>query len=214
MFGHLKPSNLIGVLDGNEIPPRQARHLRNCAGCRRTLAELGEVHGDLAATRPDPLDHEMARIDWDGLRSSVRDALLARSVKRSSRVRRWTGAAIRPTAAWSLSLVLLVSAMTAGGFWHYRTDHGAPATALIPSGGDSPETANPLVDPLPDPVLAVFDSATGIAAGAVATEELAWPQTDLFSVLGQLEPREEELLRELIAEAAVENAVLDEGVPQ
>ena len=205
MFGHLQSSNFIGVLDGNEIPPRQARHLRKCASCRGTLAVLGEVHADLAATRHDPLDHEMARIDWDGLRSSVRDGLLARSVKRSSRLRRWTGAAMRPAAAWSLSLILLVSAMTAGGFWHYRTDHRAPVTAPAPSS-DAPEAV--------DPALAAFDSASGIAADAMGTAELAWPQTDLFSMLGQLDPNEEEVLRELIAQAGVENSSVDGGVPQ
>ncbi len=205
MFGHLESSNFISVLDGNEIPPKQARHLQKCASCRGTLAVLGEVHADLAATRQDPLDHEMAQIDWDGLRSSVRDGLLARSVERSSRLRRWTGAAMRPAAAWSLSLILLVSAMTAGGFWHYRTDHRTPVNAPAPSV-DAPVAV--------DPALAAFDSATGIAADAMGTEELAWPQTDLFSMLGQLEPGEEEVLRELIAQASVDSSFVTGGLPQ
>jgi hypothetical protein len=206
MLGHLKGSEFVDVLDGIEIAAKRTRHLESCAACRDTLATLGEVHDDVAAADVNPLDHEMAQVDWDGLRSSVRDGLLSRSVERSSRVRRWTGMAMKPAAAWSLGLVLLVSAMTVSGFWHYRTEH-TPVTIT-----ESVNTGTAALDAA-DPLLLLENLETSLGGVAqVETVALGWGQSDLFSALDELESSEEDLLRELITEAADDASIFDSGV--
>jgi hypothetical protein len=186
MFGHLKPTEFISVLDGNSIPAKRSGHLEDCPNCRETLRRMSEVRDDVIFSDPDPLDRELASVDWNRLRSSVRDGLLAQSVKRSSTLRRWTGITMKPAAAWSLGLLLMASAVTAGGFWHYQTDHVRPMTAEG-AADESAATARALLPGDLDPI---------------AAEDLAWPQTDIFSALDELELNEEEALRELISLAA------------
>ena len=186
MFGHLKPADFISVLDGDLIPAKRSRHLEDCSDCRDTMTRLGKVRDDVVVSDRDPLDYELASVDWNGLRSSVRDGLLAQSVKRSSVLRRWTGTSMKPAAAWSLGLVLVVSTVTAGGIWHYQTDHVRPPIAE----GTADEGAFAAREFLLDNV------------DTIAAEDLAWSHTDIFSTLDELESSEEEALRELIFLAA------------
>jgi len=65
--------------------------------------------------------------DWTQFRSSVRDELLSRSIQRDTAVRRWTGWAIRPAAAWALSLFLAVSITTITVLWK----NGGPAESPV-----------------------------------------------------------------------------------
>jgi len=196
MFGHLKSTDFISLLDGADISPRLTRHLEDCSNCRDTIVTLGQLEDDVSFVDDNPLDHELASVDWTQLRSSVRDGLLARSVKRASTFRRWTGSRMQPAAAWSLGVLLLVSAVTFGGLRHYQTDHSGQGTLSVTTDLDelSGEQAAPnLAD------------STGLV-DAIALEDLAWNQTDIFSTLDELESAEEEALRNLIMLAASDDS--------
>lgn len=111
---------------------------------------------------------------------------------------------MRPAAAWGLALVLVASALTAGGVWHYQTDHrnsatGAVVEAEAPGAAGAAAAASPPLE----------DGFGGFSATEV--DAIAWARTDLFAVLGELESNEEDLLRQLIVEAAVEDGLDDAG---
>ena len=99
MLGHLSKSEFIGALDGETFSRKQQAHLDRCESCRSTLAGFAEIHSPLFDTDGDSVIPETARVDWSDLRSGVRNRLLARSVERSSRVRRWTKITMKPTTA-------------------------------------------------------------------------------------------------------------------
>jgi hypothetical protein len=236
MFGHLKPAEFMDAIDALDglvaldanatltdlrggtrvrgLSSHQTRHLGKCRVCRDTLTLLVEMSGELDGALGDACDRSLASetsaVDWDRLRTGVRDGLLARSVKRSSVLKRWTGAPIRPAAAWGLSFALLISLVSLAGIWHYRTAHDAAdlpadssrATAVDPAGAEG----GPGIDTV---VIAGVTEAAAIEAGL-----LAWSGADLFSVLDGLEASEEELLRELLAQAEAEERTFGNGVLQ
>ncbi len=154
-------------------------------------------------------DAAVANADWLELRSGVRDRLLARSVKRSSVLQRWTGWTLMPAASWSLALMILVSGMTAGGLWHYQTAHLATRT------NDTNGTAG--ISPTNGIDFSVTDS--GLESGlfleesaASEAEALAWSRSEIFTTLNELELDEEEALRELITIAFSEDSIFDSSV--
>jgi hypothetical protein len=183
MMGHLKASEFTDFLEGIPLSARKAAHLETCESCRRSLDAVAPCFADVS--EPAPQDLRALQLDVSELRESVRDQLLARAVKKSSFVPRWTRQALTPAAAWSLTAALLVSALTLGGFWHYRTEHQTVAVSTANETGLSQTVAESslFVD---DPV-------------ALETEALAWSDVELFVVLNELEDSEEETLRELIA---------------
>ena len=108
-------------------------------------------------------------------RSAVRDQLLSRSVQRASAVRRWTGWAIRPAAAWALSLFVAVALTTGALLWN---------TERTPAPGGILETPAPPVEP-----------------GDLETVKTVWSQTALFDELIQLGDADEEQLRQMLESA-------------
>jgi len=189
MIGHLRAAELTDLLEGIALKPARAAHLARCPRCRTTLASIAPYFEDVRQPGLDAMDP--AACDWEELRSAVRDQLLARAVKRASFVPRWTGRMLTPSAAWGLSVALLVSVMTLGGLWHYRTAHEPAAPGEPGTGGIGTEAGLILDDSL-----------------ALETEALAWADTEIFVALNELEESEEETLRELIAQTLAE----DDGV--
>jgi hypothetical protein len=179
--GHLAAAEFIDILEGIPLAGRTTAHLEGCDNCQDSLASIRECFEDLS--QPSEIDLSLARFDSAGLRSGVRDQLLARAVKKSSIVPRWTGHMLTPRAAWALSLALIV-AVLAGTVWHYRTFEEPAAVAGMAAA------SGPVDDDL---ALFVDDSSE------LETEALAWSETELFVELNQLEESEEETLRELIA---------------
>ena len=80
---------------------------------------------------------------------------------------------------------MLVSIVTFGGLWHYRTAHET-TIASVSSEVDLEDS---------NLELALFlDDST-----ALEVEAIAWSDNELFIALNELEESEEETLRELIA---------------
>lgn len=179
--GHLAAAEFIDILEGIPLAERRMAHLERCDSCQNSLAAIRECFEDLS--QPVGIDMNLARFDSAGLRSGVRDQLLARAVKKSSIVPRWTGHMLTPRAAWGLSLALVVGVL-AGTVWHYRTFNEPSALAGIAA------VSQPV-----DEDLALFVDDPS----ALETEAMAWSETELFVALNQLEESEEETLRELIA---------------
>jgi hypothetical protein len=174
----------MDLLEGIPLNPKRAAHFERCGQCRTALREVAPYFGDMAD--PEPRFPGAMAPDWDRLRDSVRDRLLARAVKRSSLVGRWTGQILTPAAAWGLGLALVVSMGTLLGIWHYRTSHEP-----FPTSASAVETGTEV----PGAGFGVFleDPA------ALETEALAWSDADLFIALNELEESEEETLLELMA---------------
>src|SRR2546427_10971393 len=107
MFGHLKATDFIRLTEGiDHLPAKRRSGLEACARCRAAWESLESLHTEVSS-----IDDEVPEPDWEEFRSSVRDRLLSRSIQRETAVRRWTGWAIRPAAAWALSL-LFVAGLT------------------------------------------------------------------------------------------------------
>jgi len=135
------------------------------------LASVQQVQAQMT-----PLENDLQDVpepDWAEFRSSVRDAMLSRSIQRNATIRRWTGWHVRPAMAWSLSVVL-VAGLTAGALlWNQRgtepaSTPNAPITELI--------------------------AETPIRDAEVAT----WSQGDVFDQLAQLNDHEVVHLRQLL----------------
>jgi hypothetical protein len=208
-FKHLRAEEFINLLDGISLSEERAGHLSTCSDCRTTLTSITELRHDVSDSQRmdvEAADVAVANADWLELRSSVRDRLLARSVKHSSALQRWTGWTLRPAAAWSIALIILVTGMTAGGLWHHQTAHltnrtNDPADVSLTDGLDLS---------LPDSGLEFGLFADD--AQAVEAEALAWSRTEIFTTLNELEVGEEEVLRELIALAFAEDSMFDAPV--
>ncbi len=189
MFRHLKAEEFTNLMEGSELAADRARHLAGCSQCRSTLASISELHQDISGIQDDP-----PNIDWAEFRSSVRDGLLSRAVERSSRFRRLTGWALRPAAAWSLALIVVVVGAASATFWHYQTQHSpdeAPRfiTTVEPAVG----IAGPAADTIGEDLFSAEETEL------LEAEVLAWSQTEIFSTLSELETDETDLLRELLA---------------
>jgi len=114
MFGHLKATDFIRLTEGiDHLPAKRRSHLEACARCRAAWMSLESLHTEVSS-----IDDEVPEPDWEEFRSSVRDRLLSRSIQRETAVRRWTGWAIRPAAAWALSLLFVAGLAVLTVLWN------------------------------------------------------------------------------------------------
>ncbi len=203
-FRHLRAEEFMTLLDGLDLGEDRRTHVAECVQCRTTLASITELGQDISESEgvdADATDAAVANADWIRLRSSVRDRLLARAVKRDSVLQRWTGWTGLPTPVWSLALLALVTGMAVGGFWQYQTVQLTDEITGISS--------NEGVD------LSLTESSFefGLFPGdaeVIEAEALAWSQTEIFTSLNELESGEEDMLRELISLAFAEASIFDE----
>jgi hypothetical protein len=211
---HLRPEEILTLAENQEKAedrPRLSRHLDRCPECRGIVAALGETFGALSpevSTGSEDLaplghflrediedaDRQAGLVDWDDFQSSVREELLARSVRRDSVVRRWTGIALSPrhATAWTFGVVVALFALSAaavGGFWHFSVEH-APLS-------EEPARVVGAASPATDSWFMIEEE------DALDVEAMAWSETaDIFSAIDDLDAGEEEALREFILEAA------------
>jgi hypothetical protein len=167
MFGHLKPKDFASRIENGELSARRTAHLESCSRCMATLMALESIQADMSAAHEDTPEP-----DWTEFRSSVRDAMLSRSIRRDAAVRRWTGWSTQPAMAWSLS-VIFVAGLAAGTLlWNQKS--AQPVTPPVPKTPVITETAPP------------------------ETEVTAWSQADVFDDLARLNDKEAERLRQLL----------------
>src|SRR5687767_416452 len=121
MFTHLKAAEFVNLLEGIALKGNRRAHLDACKSCRATLHSMQSVHREVST-----LDSDIPEPDWSEFRSSVRNELLSRSVKRASVVRRWTGWNVRPAVAWAASVILAVGILGAGLVWWPANEIPAP----------------------------------------------------------------------------------------
>jgi len=142
MFGHLKAEDFVNLMEGAELPEKHRSHINACPRCRSTWESMRSVHAEMASMETD-----IPEPDWEQFRSSVRDEMLSRSIQRESAVRRWTGWAIRPAAAWALSMVMAVGITTVTVLWKAeRNVVPEPPAATAPA----PAPASELIQVGPD----------------------------------------------------------------
>ena len=204
-FRHLRAEEFIDLLDGLGLGAERGAHVERCSDCRTTLASITELRQDISNVEiidAEAADAAVANADWLELRSSVRDRLLSRSVKRSSILQRWSWTPA-PAPSWSLALMILVSAMTAAGLWHYQTVHLTDETT-----GSSLTAGIDLSLPVSGFEFGLFAENSE----AVEAEALAWSQSEIFTTLNELEVGEEAVLRELIALAVAEDSIFEPSV--
>ena len=118
MFGHLRAEDFVNSIETGKLSATHETHIDACAQCRATWDSMRSIHAEFTS-----MDTEIPEPDWQQFRSSVRDQLLSRAIKRESSIRRWTGWAVRPAAAWALSVVLAVGITTVTLLW--KADHPA-----------------------------------------------------------------------------------------
>src|SRR3989449_11620889 len=165
MFGHLKAKDFVNLIESIGHPAaKQSSHLESCARCRATWKSLESLHAQVSS-----MADEIPEPDWEQFRSSVRDRLLSRSIQRETAVRRWTGWAIRPAAAWALSLLFVAGLAVLTVLWN--------SGKVVPSS-NSFET--PVLEPAAE---------TTIEAG---------PERALFDELVQLGDDEQQQLRQVL----------------
>jgi len=134
MFGHLKTEDFINLMDGLEVPEKYLQHIQSCTQCRGTWESMRSVHDEISS-----MESDIPEPDWTQFRSSVRDELLSRSIQRESSVRRWTGWAMRPAAAWALSILMAIGVTTVTVIW--KMDHPAERVAPAVESSTEPLTA-------------------------------------------------------------------------
>ena len=200
MFSHLKSEEFVSLLEGIALDPKRIAHLDGCSRCTETLASTSETYRDVTSSFADAAEVDVHDVDWQVLRSSVRDQLLARSVKRKTTVRRWTGWRPTPSPAWGLAFTLLLTVALFAGL----TANG-PTPGNIPVATRSDDI--PLDIPLNDGLSFYMDESELTEA-----DGMAWAETEIFSALNELEAEEAELLRELIASAYDEELGNDGGL--
>jgi hypothetical protein len=168
--------SLPGVGKGTE------RHLLECAQCRSSVETIRNAIGALRADDDADAGRQAGFVDWTAFQSSVRERLLARSVRRDSVIRRWSGIRLapRPRTAWALGALVVLSVLTVSGFRHFLVEPPALESASTASSGswfmiDEPD--------------------------ALEVEAIAWAEADIFSTIDELNTGEEEVLRALILEA-------------
>jgi hypothetical protein len=166
MFGHLKAKDFVNLMEGIEVPAKHRLHLDACTRCQEAWKSVESIHAGLGS-----LDSDIPEPDWTQFRSSVRDRLLSRSIQRDSAVRRWTGWAMRPAMAWTLSLLLIV---------------GFTAVAIIWNIGKTPASSNLFETPASEP------ASEAIEAG---------PERSLFDDLVQLGEDQQEQLQQILDSA-------------
>jgi hypothetical protein len=125
MFGHLKAEDFVNLMEGADISAKCRQHLERCSRCRATSESLSTVHTEITS-----LEADIPEPDWEHFRSSVRNELLSRSIQRDTRVRRWTGWAVRPTVAWALSLLMAVG-ITVTFVWKIENRAGQTAPSTV-----------------------------------------------------------------------------------
>jgi len=177
MFGHLKPEDFINLIEGTPIAEKRRAHLQACASCRERIEPLTAVYADARAMRIE--EDGIAEPDWSAFRSSVRDAMLSRSVRRQSAAHGWTAWAARPAMGWSLSAAFAVVLVAVLWSWNGST------TAPVP----------PQMSALEGASLDVSDMDAGM-----------WPRTGVFDEIAQLDEDEAEYLRQLLHEAMQEGS--------
>jgi hypothetical protein len=128
-------------------------------GGRTTWEALSAVHDEVTS-----VDEDIPEPDWAAFRSSVRDQLFARSVQREASMRRWAGWAMRPSAAWALSVMLSVGIPAGAFLWHLK-DHNAEFI-----GYEMPKPGSPaeLIEAGTDKT--VFDDLMQLTESEVALE--------------------------------------------
>jgi hypothetical protein len=154
MFGHLKAEDFVNLIEGAELPPHHRSHIDACPRCRATWESMRFVHTEMAASETD-----IPEPDWEQFRSSVRDEMLSRSIQRESAVRRWTGWAIRPAAAWALSVVMAVGITTVTVLW--KTDRTRSAVPEPP----------PVSAPVSEPIQVGPDKSLFEEVGSLGEEQ-------------------------------------------
>ena len=163
MFGHLKAKDFVNLMEGIELPAKYRSHLDACTRCQAAWKSVESIHAELGS-----LDSGIPEPDWTQFRSSVRDRLLSRSIQRESAVRRWTGWAMRPAMAWTLSFLLIVGFTTAAILWNI---------------GKTPATSNLFEAPASEPVSETIE---------------AGPERALFDDLVQLGEDQQEQLQQIL----------------
>lgn len=187
MSKHLNTEEFLELMEGANLRECWDKHLNDCGQCRSTLASLSALREDISS-----MDHELSEINWGNFRSSVRNTLLSRSVKRSSRLQRLTGWCLRPEAAWRLAVFLVITVSVSGTFLHYTTQHSnTPGESFV-----ALETPNnslaPSIESLENNLISVEETEL------IEAEMIAWSQTELFDSLNDLEIIETAKLLELL----------------
>lgn len=180
---HLRPDEVVsvaeslgGVADGVEP------HLLECAECRESVETIRNTIGEFRSDMDDT-KRRADFVDWNVFQASVRERLLARSVRRDSWIRRWTGIPLAPgpATAWAVAVLVVVSVFAWDGF---RSPAAEPPVAGTADTA-SPESWFMIEEP-----------------DALEVEAIAWAGTDIFSTIDELDAGEEEVLRALLLEAA------------
>jgi len=155
MLGHLKAEDFVNLLEGLVLPAKRMQHLDECSRCRATWESMRPIHSEMTS-----METQIPEPDWDHFRSSVRDELLSRSIKRESSMRRWTGWALRPSVAWALSLLMAVGITTVTVLWRvdHRVSTSQPATVI-----QSPAPIEPTSDVVEvGPEKSLFDDVVSL----------------------------------------------------
>jgi hypothetical protein len=133
MFGHLKAEDFTNLLDGAALDDRLRTHLQSCAHCMKTFESVQEVRNQIEKMRTESLEY-VPEPEWSEFRSDVRNALLARSVKREHAGRSWfAGFGWQPVMAWGVSVALVVGML--GMIWNQQRHIPAnPEVAAVENG--------------------------------------------------------------------------------
>jgi hypothetical protein len=134
MFGHLSAEDFTNLLEGTVLPDRRQSHLRSCPRCLKKFESVKEVRNQISDMGTDA-DAFVPEPDWTEFRSSVRDTLLSRSVKRENAARiPWSMFTRRPALVWACSMLLVIG-LTTTALWNRQPEE--PASTSIASVEES-----------------------------------------------------------------------------
>lgn len=173
MFRHLKPEELVHLIEGGPLPPAKATHLESCARCREAWAALAPLYSRVSA-----LDDDIPEPDWAEFRNGVRDEMLSRSVQRQMAVQRWMGWRVRPAAVLACLLLLVLGGTTGVFMWKGQSSTEPSVTQGVIAPGAERASATEFPG---------FDA-----------EMATWSTKNVYEELGTLEDDEEDVLRGIL----------------
>ncbi len=183
-MSHLTPEEFVEATD-ETLPPARRAHLASCDACRRDVAQLAGLLGEVAKV-PVP---EPSPVFWDRFAARVRDAVEQEQQPQRGGRGWWRWPAVAPLGALALVLLALVGTAARRGVVEPEKIAAASSVSAVPAtdvtlDGESWDLVAELVGPL--------DWETAGAAG------LAVAPGDVDALLLDLEPDERRELSHLL----------------
>ena len=194
MWRHLKATDFINLIEGNELPAKRQTHLRSCARCTEAFVSAQNLHSKLAASAMN--DDEMPEPDWFQFRADVRNSMLSRAAQRQSKgfsMTGWTNWLTRPAMSWGLAVAFTAGLSAGLLMWNHPP---SISTSAVPHESSSAVTDAEQVVSLDRNEGASDEEALDFSSVNVGLMSI--DQSNVFDQIPQLSDAQAERLQRLL----------------